>query len=185
MFDYLAPFYDEFLSVSGRYTTKPVLENASFREDSLVLDVGGGTGHLGEKISGSIDLDYIVLDESEKMLKRAARKDLYCIIKSSSSYLPFRDEVFDYVVCVDALHHFEDKVKSLEEMMRVLKRDGVFYLLDFLPKKLVTRVICFFERLSGESTYFCSPSEIDKYIIGSSEYRALNSFQFLLKANKN
>ncbi|WP_275266282.1 class I SAM-dependent methyltransferase [Calorimonas adulescens] len=35
------------------------------------------------------------------------------------------DETFDMVTCYNAVHHFDDYVKALNEMERVLKKGGV------------------------------------------------------------
>ena len=50
-------------------------------------------------------------------------KDTF-LVKAES--LPFSNESFEYVIAKDALHHFRNPSKALEEIHRVLKRDGVF-----------------------------------------------------------
>jgi ubiquinone/menaquinone biosynthesis C-methylase UbiE len=46
------------------------------------------------------------------------------LVKAES--LPFANESFEYVIAKDALHHFRNPGKALEEIHRVLKQDGVF-----------------------------------------------------------
>jgi SAM-dependent methyltransferase len=40
--------------------------------------------------------------------------------------LPFDRDSFDVVIAKDALHHFKDPIKSLNEILRVLKNNGIF-----------------------------------------------------------
>jgi ubiquinone/menaquinone biosynthesis C-methylase UbiE len=50
---------------------------------------------------------------------RATQMDL-----NAAHTLPFPDEVFDVVVCKDILEHLVDPRRALEEIRRVLRRDG-------------------------------------------------------------
>jgi len=42
--------------------------------------------------------------------------------------LPVTDESFDYVVCQEGIEHFPDQLFVLQELARVLKKDGTFLL---------------------------------------------------------
>jgi ubiquinone/menaquinone biosynthesis C-methylase UbiE len=45
-------------------------------------------------------------------------------IQARSNYLPFRDNIFDNVICLETLEHDEKFWESIPEMIRVLKNNG-------------------------------------------------------------
>ena len=40
--------------------------------------------------------------------------------------LPFKDENFDCVICLETLEHVENPIKAMDEIYRVLKHGGIF-----------------------------------------------------------
>ena len=53
--------------------------------------------------------------------------------------LPYADESFDHVVCVDVLEHVSDLTKVLSEVTRVLRPGGLF-LFDTINRNVVARL---------------------------------------------
>lgn len=93
-----------------------------------VLDVGSNIGHFsyflyekGFEVTG-IDIDDKFLDATRKHVK--TEKMNIKFIKSSATELPFKDNTFDYAICLDVLEHIPDKEKALQEIYRVLKNKG-------------------------------------------------------------
>jgi len=46
-----------------------------------------------------------------------------------SEKIPFPDEYFDFVTCLNALDHVDDVDKTLSEITRVLRKNGTFLLI--------------------------------------------------------
>jgi ubiquinone/menaquinone biosynthesis C-methylase UbiE len=67
-------------------------------------------------------------------------------ICSTAEDIPKPDESFDVVLCVNALDHMIHPDKALEEMCRVLKRDGIFVLGIFLHPPSIAMLRRFIER---------------------------------------
>jgi SAM-dependent methyltransferase len=98
-----------------------------------VLEVGAGTGRwlqafadAGCRVTG--------LELSERML--ASAKDAAPaarLVQGSADALPFRDGVFDRVVCVNALHHFRNRLAFLKSTRRVLRPGGRFVSIGLDP----------------------------------------------------
>ena len=88
------------------------------------LDVGCGTGHwLGVVTPHAGWLAGV--DPSMPMLERARRTAPTAhLIRASAERLPWRDATFDRLVCINALHHFADRVRFFREARRVLKPGG-------------------------------------------------------------
>jgi len=107
------------------FRTRPVDEVKSFLfgKNGKVLDLGCGSGR--NFISG--DLEFYGVDFSKNLLEIAKSKNYIKLKKSATDVIPYDDGFFDLVVFVRVLHCVDGKekrLKSLEEVYRVLKDDG-------------------------------------------------------------
>jgi len=98
----------------------------------------------------------IGVDVSRQNILKATTKfgnhDFHYVLASVTN-LPFKNEVFNLIVCVDVLEHIRDKQKSLTEMVRVAQNDGFLVgstsnllnplmMIDcFFPKCLIQRIV--------------------------------------------
>lgn len=86
-----------------------------------VLDVGCGTGANLLLFNGMA----VGLDISSEALKFAQRrKGNLLLCQGRAEALPFKDESFEIVLALDLLEHLPDDIRGLEEMFRVLKKEG-------------------------------------------------------------
>ncbi len=97
----------------------------------VCLDVGCGTGRYSLRIARA-GVEFVALDLSLKMLKRLRLKtkksgvsDTVNVVVADGERLPFRENVFDCLVCALAFDHFEDCERGAGEFSRVLKGDGL------------------------------------------------------------
>jgi SAM-dependent methyltransferase len=98
----------------------------------LVLDVATGTGRLPRALlrQPSFDGRVIGLDLSRRMLREAVRRtaqfaDRLTYIWQDARSLPFEDDTFDAVTCLEALEFTPCPDEVLAEMVRVLRPGGV------------------------------------------------------------
>jgi ubiquinone/menaquinone biosynthesis C-methylase UbiE len=139
-YDLAARRYDDikgFSAVDDRYfLARPMLNAMRGINCPLVLDVATGTGRLVEALFQIPGFDGTVvgLDLSQKMLRQAEAKlrpyknrmgSTYVLIHHDAQRLPFPDEVFDAVACVEALEFMPSPERVLSEMVRVLRPGGV------------------------------------------------------------
>lgn len=128
--------FDEIAEDFDRTRYKPWPEciefGKSIPDDSLVLDIGCGNGRncifLAEKHR------VVGLDISQKMVGIARRNmagkglERKCdFVQSDVANLPVGDSTFDSVLYIATLHHLHTKdqrLKSLEELRRVMKEDA-------------------------------------------------------------
>ena len=109
-----------------------IMDNIDFRRDTIVLDVGTGTGFPAIEIAERIGNNSIVyaIDLWETVLKRAAVKasqhDVRNIVFQNASVLdmPFADGFFDLVVSNNCLNNVPEYDEALKECHRVLKTGG-------------------------------------------------------------
>ena len=153
MFDMISKKYDLINDLISFYTHKfaktKAIKSLEIPNGAKVLDLCCGSGDLGriaKKINKSIEV--IGVDFSSEMLKIAQKKNRnITYFNQDATNLSFEDETFDYVVMGFGLRNIENQDKALEEIKRVLKRDGKFLHLDFNNKsflnKLYDKIILF------------------------------------------
>ncbi|MDO8503289.1 MAG: class I SAM-dependent methyltransferase [bacterium] len=95
----------------------------------VVLDVGCADGTFSKVIldasraSKFVGID--VLPKSIAFSKRRFARSRKMLFKVADAHsLPFKDETFDLVVCLEAMEHFENPRKVIEEIKRVLVNNG-------------------------------------------------------------
>jgi len=94
-----------------------------------LLDVATGEGDFLRFLLDSVaSFDSATGLESEKENLAAAKNRLFPykidLVLGNVRKLPFEDNYFDFVSVSNALHYFEQPVKALQAMMRVLVRGG-------------------------------------------------------------
>ena len=113
-------------------------------QDLEVLDVGCGGGfscefmaQKGAVVSG--------IDQSQKCIMKAqehANKSKFKINyqQGLAENIPFSDNTFNVVTCVDVLEHVADLPQTVSEIYRVLKPNGLFFF-DTINRNFKSRVI--------------------------------------------
>jgi SAM-dependent methyltransferase len=98
----------------------------------LVLDVATGTGRLPRALlrQPAFDGRVIGLDLSRRMLHQAVQRttqfvDRLTFLWQDARWLPFDDDIFDGVTCLEALEFTPDPRGVLAELVRVLRPGGV------------------------------------------------------------
>src|SRR5437868_3030192 len=93
------------------------------------LDVGAGNGGVafgvGNIVAHEVHALDIIPNSAFRDLRRALGVDLATQTVGSGHAIPFRDETFDVVLCLETLEHIEDPPSLGREIMRVLKRGGM------------------------------------------------------------
>jgi len=111
-----------------------MLPELNLQANLRILDVGCANGRLLFKLASFLNNSELhgIDDNPRQIHKNQARNrfenlHFHC---SPSDDLPFENEYFDIVTCTNMLSQFHQRVRSLDEMYRVLKAQGEFYLLE-------------------------------------------------------
>lgn len=129
---FFATLYDPLLEKTERDTLSPLRSELLGKVEGLVLDLGAGTGSnlpMLEKQEGP----RVFLDRSLPMLRKGIRKGMkrkgFPVVGSATA-LPFADDTFDSIVVTLVLCSVDDLRKSLGEIHRTLKPEGVLYVME-------------------------------------------------------
>ncbi|AVQ39186.1 class I SAM-dependent methyltransferase [Clostridium sporogenes] len=134
-FDSIAPNWNVIRSEYFEERLKYKILSITNIKDKIVGDLGCGTGFVSLAVANEASIVFSI-DNSINMLKElsasASKKDYKNIypIKSSLDNLAIFDESLNVVFINMALHHIKNAKKSIEEMYRVLKKDGVVVISD-------------------------------------------------------
>lgn len=141
MFDTISNEYDGLnrvisFGIDVKWRNK-VVKIVSQKQPKNILDIATGTGDLAINLASTNAKEIIGLDISNGMLevgrKKIASKQLENIISmviGDSENLPFEDNTFDAITVAFGVRNFENLEKGLSEILRVLKPDGIFVILE-------------------------------------------------------
>ena len=116
---------------------KKVLKLVSDKNPKTVLDIATGTGDLAilmtntsaEKIIG-LDISAGMLEVGRNKIKAKNLSDKIEMILADSENMPFEDNTFDAITVAFGVRNFENLEKGLTEILRVLKPNGIFVILE-------------------------------------------------------
>jgi len=123
----IARYYDRLRPDPSDLWVSKIIQCGTINSDSVVLDVGCGTGRFPLRISALKKPLICGLEPSIQMLKNAVTKDgakKILWIRGDGHRLPFSDSCFDCVYMTLVIHHLENKELALREIYRTLRKDG-------------------------------------------------------------
>lgn len=136
----------------------------SSKEDIIgkkVLDAGCGSGidlirasFFGSDAVG-MDLSLGSLNLLNKMVKKSGFKSL-SLINADIENAPFRNGVFDTIMCYGVLHHTKHTEKGLAELAKACKNGGTLYLMLYNKYSLWAYVKIFLRLLCRRSRILAS-----------------------------
>ncbi len=156
-------------SISGRSILRKWEKHNLIQEGQTFLDYGCGTGDFtipaAKKVSekGKVyALDYfprqlkIVTERSAKV----GLTNIETILSDKKTGLP--DESVDVIWMCDVLHEIKQKKPVLEELYRVLKREGFLAIYDGMGEKALDYTDTFFSLIDRDDKFLRFSKKIDK-----------------------
>lgn len=140
-FDWLTPVYDPVVRLTTRETTfkNALIGQAEMQAGDSVLDIGCGSGTLAKLLHEAVpELGVHGIDGDSRILGIARAKispngEGIHFVQAMSFLLPYPNESFDHIFSSLFFHHLtsEDKLTTLNEILRVLKPGGEFHVADW------------------------------------------------------
>lgn len=152
-FDFLAPIYERFIKPIDPIKLRALVD---LPVSGNLLDVGGGTGRISFMLRDSVK-SIVIADSSFGMLSQADNKKSFIIVCSNSEELPFKDDSFERVIMVDALHHVYDYRVTAEELWRVVKPGGRIVIEEPNIHAMQVKITAIVEKLALMRSHFVSP----------------------------
>jgi len=141
MFDNISENYDDLnrvisfgIDIKWR---KRVLKMVADTNPDTILDIATGTGDLAILLSKTNAKKIVGLDLSSEMLRVGKDKvknqnlqDKIEMVLGDSENIPYPDNHFDAITVSFGIRNFETLEKGLAEILRVLKPNGIFVILE-------------------------------------------------------
>jgi len=131
--DNLSPEYDQFIEKNWKIYRSSLLDKISsdVTVGDTVLEVACGTGLVALKVAErvsevyGIDISSPMIEEAKKKVEEKGIANVEFSVHDAYA-LPFGNDIFDTVICNNALHNMKEPRKALSEIKRVLKPGGRF-----------------------------------------------------------
>lgn len=163
---------------------KKVVDIVNKQQPDTVLDIATGTGDLAINLAKTSATKIIGFDISPGMLevgkKKIAQKQLdhkIEMVLGDSEKMPFEDNAFDAITVAFGIRNFENLEQGLSEILRVLKPNGVFVILEtsvptktpfkqgykFYTKHILPLIGKLFSRDKVAYSYLCESASVFPY----------------------
>jgi SAM-dependent methyltransferase len=125
----VAPYYDRFWSgeQERRYQPEPKLWSLIFEHvgpHTRCLDVGCGSGNSYAPELAARSASYAGVDVSANAVAAARAAGLDAQVIADAAELPFDDDSFDLVLCIEVFEHLFSPDRAAAEIFRVLRPGG-------------------------------------------------------------
>jgi ubiquinone/menaquinone biosynthesis C-methylase UbiE len=154
LYDLYAGRYDQIKEYQPEYEhvllARPIMEIIAPHRAPLVLDVAAGTGRLPLALLNHLSFQgrVIAADLSRKMLAQAAGRLAEAagqadLLWCPAEQLPFPDDTFDVVTCLESLEFMSNQQRVIAELARVLRPGGLLLITNrintrWMPGKLIS-----------------------------------------------
>ncbi len=123
------------MNITNRFLYGFTINEMKLRDNESILEIGFGNGKFFDTIfTTANNLKISGLDFSPEMVKAAATNNTstsnsgrLTLRLGSSDNIPFPDNSFDKVFCINVVYFWEQPAEHLKEIYRVLKPGGTFY----------------------------------------------------------
>ena len=129
-----AQTYDQDFALASNYLSPKKISNFfnkySKKNDTPILDVGAGTGLVGEVLNAKSKKEIIGIDISSEMLDQARLKRCYSslIVADITKKIPLDNNSIGAVVSAGTFTHGHVGADALDELLRITKPGGLFVL---------------------------------------------------------
>lgn len=163
---------------------KKVVKLVKEKQPKTILDIATGTGDLAinlaetdaTKIVG-LDISSGMLDIGREKIKKKDLKQKIDMVLGDSENMPFNDDTFDAITVAFGVRNFETLENGLKEILRVLKPNGIFVILEtsmpdkapykqgynFYTKNILPLIGRIFSKDRSAYKYLCESASVFPY----------------------
>ncbi|MFB2623664.1 class I SAM-dependent methyltransferase [Methanothermobacter marburgensis] len=141
---------------AGKNTHKKIVNIMKTKRRGKVLDIAAGPGNISFKLN-NMGFDVIAADIDPSKFKP---DEIPCVKVDANYKLPFNSESFDYVVSVETIEHLKNPWFFLDEIHRILKKDGTCILTSPNIETIQNRI---FYLLKGRFNWFHTKEALDDH----------------------
>ena len=127
----------------GASLSRSLIERCAFKENSVVLDLGCGTGETAAYLQAHGAVQAIGVDAKKERLREGEqRHGAVAFLQADGANLPFADASIDGVIMECSLSVMRDRQKTMQELSRVLVPGGKLGITDLYSRDNNEAVTC-------------------------------------------
>lgn len=152
-YDEVSKVYDN-VRVGDPEMVYQLLQGITLDHNSLVLDVGCGTGNNTLLVAEATSAKVTGLDISYGMLEKACGKSIKIpFVQAPADTLPFTSGAFDFVFMTEVLHHLPEPDRAINDIHRVTRNNGSICIVTQSHSQIDSRMT---------SRFFPASAKVDK-----------------------
>lgn len=189
--DFYVEIYDQLYDTETRsdYEARKIIESTQPSEQSVILDIGCGTGYLVNKLT-ELGYNAYGLDKSKAMIDIAEEKYPKCNFKCNdmTESLLYDQNTFSHLICTNfTIYHFKDKYAFAQKCYQWLVPNG-YLIVHLVDKQKFSPIIplgkpILLDNPQKYSNFRIKDTEIDFidfYYKGSYNFDKINSSSVIL-----
>lgn len=136
-------------------------------KDKDVLELACGSGQITGYLY-QVAKTFLATDYSSNMIEEAKKRNFEKVVfeVQDATNLTYEDDSFDVVIIANALHIMPNKDLAIQEIKRVLKKDGILIAPTFVYQGRINYLRLFIVNLAGFKTYTkWNLKEYEEYLI--------------------
>ena len=165
-------------SKHARRYHRTIIEKITKANPERVLDIGCGTGEFLQKLAEKSNSALYGIDIAERMIAHGCARRIKnaAFVLSTSGRIPFSEDYFDVITCIDSFHHFPFPQHCIGEISRVIKPGGLLFIADpWFPKPMRWAANMVNKLSHFGDFHFYSKAELEKLIVDN-QFR-INEYQ--------
>jgi ubiquinone/menaquinone biosynthesis C-methylase UbiE len=145
------------------------------QDGSSFLEVAPGPGYLAIELAKLGKYKIIGLDISKDFVEIARRNVKEAGVKvefrqGSGTYIPFPDNMFEFIICTAAFKNFKELLRALNQMYRVLTSGGTALIIDMNRNVSNQQIDGYTDNTTAKSTSKLFMKLIFKYFLRNGAY---------------
>lgn len=145
VFDNPEIFVEKFDAPSRDEWQKPdeVIKSFNLRDDSVVVDIGAGTGYFAVRIAPHVPNGRVIcFDQSTQMVSYIKDRVSKLGLNNVEAHTTNADggleleEQADLIFSVDVYHHLQDRIGDFAKVSQYIKPEGVLVVIDRTEEKV-------------------------------------------------
>ncbi|MEI7868460.1 MAG: methyltransferase domain-containing protein [Candidatus Methylumidiphilus sp.] len=135
-FNKLSVYYDDYHNSHSTFINQ-LGEEYPIDSNINILDIGCGTGNETQNIYKYFQCKVFGIDLSEDMLKKARQKtDEITWLNGCAESIPLKNNSVDIITSFFSVHHFSNIDKAISEFNRIMKSDGLVFLVTISHEQM-------------------------------------------------
>jgi len=163
-YKFVTELQESFLTLGAKKRAQFMTQHIDITPGDILLDVGGNTGKITQVYARDCK-EIVVLEPKQTVVEygRTYRPHIK-FVEGGAENIPLSGEYFDRVVASSSFHHFPHQDRGLEEMKRVLKRNGKMIIMEIDPNTRKGKWLKICEGMLHTGARFYEPLQLRKKV---------------------